>query len=206
MPNGITAAIYEGKDVSLRDYLMRVGRSMSLAIMQREENQDAPVRRREVSQYERDHVTSTRAELVRLRQMTPEQAGAGAEREFIEATASYEKTKADKAALRERYDAMLAEVEAWEPNPKVMYVKEHAIKYLRESMDFDLSKDGNDMTYYSRPVRLDGARWLAERTAQAKDAFDRAVVRLDEEIVRVADFNEHIEAFLESLPPEKVTA
>lgn len=44
MPSGMTADIYEGKDVSLRDYLMTVGRGMGFAILQRDDDSSEPVK------------------------------------------------------------------------------------------------------------------------------------------------------------------
>lgn len=203
MPMVITAAIYEGNDVSLRDYLMRVGRSMSMAIMQRDSDQDEPVKPRQESDYARRRVEEHRAELERLGALSVEDAAGAAEREFVEATEFYEKAKAEKAALRRRYEDMLAQVEAWEPDSKVIYVKEHAIKYLRESIEFDCSKDGDDMRYYPKPERLSGVDWLAQKIADAQRSLEYAEKQLAEEVARVADFNEHIEAFLRSLPPER---
>lgn len=200
MPMGITAAIYEDKDVSLRDYLMRVGRSMSMAIMQRDSDQDEPVKLRRESEYAHRSVAEHRAELERLRALSAEDAAAEAEHEFAEATEAFEKVKAEKAALRKRYEDMLVQVEGWVPELKVIYVKEHAIKCLRESIEFDCSKDGDDMRYYPKPQRLSGSAWLEQKIASEQRSLAYAEKQLAEEIERVADFNEHIEAFLRSLP------
>lgn len=104
-------------------------------------------------------------------------------------------------APEERYEDMVAQVEAWVPDPKVEYVKEQAIKYLRESIEFDLDKDGNDMRWYPKPVRLTGDAWLEQERARALEDLTRAEKALTEEIARVDDFNEHIDAFLRSPPP-----
>lgn len=205
MPMGITAEIYEGKEVTLRDYLMRVGRSMSMAIMQRDSDQDEPVKLRQESEYAHRSVREHRAELTRLQGLSAADAAREAAQEFTEASERYEATKAEKAALRLRYETMLAQVEAWEPDPKVEYVKEHAIKYLRESIDFDCGHDGDDMRYYDKPERLDGPAWLAKKLADEARSLEYAEKQLAEEIERVADFNEHITAFLESLPADEAT-
>ena len=200
MPSGITSAIYEGKDVTLRDYLMQVGRSMSMAIMQREDDQDEPVKLRQESKYPRLYVAEHQAELDRLRTMSPSEAEHAARQEFTEATKRYEKTRADKVSLRKRYEDMLSQVEAWEPDPKVAYLKDQAAKYLRESIDFDVGRDGEDMRYYPKPERLTGPVWLKTKVADEERSLERAKKTVVEEIERVADFNGHIEAFLRSLP------
>lgn len=198
MPSGITAAIYEGKDTSLRDYLIRVGRSMSMAIMQRDDDPGAPVKRREISAYCQTDVDKALAKIDRLLTMTIEEAQIASELSDIERALAIEAAIIKDTVLRERYDAMMREVRAWKPKPKVAYVKEHAIKYLQESIDHDC--DDDPAQYYPKPAGLSGAEWLRKARVDAEEELVRAETQLAEEVARVADYNEHIDAFLESLP------
>jgi hypothetical protein len=201
MPSGITSDIYEGKDVTLQDYLLRVGRSMSFAIMQRDSDVDEPVKYREPStKYDEERIAKAQAEIVELEKMTLAEAAQRSTAEYNEKMKAREEYKANKEALLQRYENMLAKVKAWEPDEKIAYVKKYAIQYLEESIEFDVGDRSNLTKYYPYPMRLNGSEWLNDKTQQARETIDRARKNIKEELDRVKDFNEHIDAFLKSLP------
>src|SRR4051794_27715841 len=99
MPSGITAEIYEGKDVSLRDYLMRVGRQMGFAVMQRDSDLDEPVKATEPSSYYERRVPELDARVQELQAMTEAEADVAAHCDFEERHTAWQETKAERAAL-----------------------------------------------------------------------------------------------------------
>jgi hypothetical protein len=126
MPTGITAAIYEGKDVSRDEFLMRVARSFTLAIMQREDDPDAPLKHDE---------------------------------------------------------------------PDHSYHNEE----IRESLEFDCGKPGEEMRFYAYPTWLSGADWINEQRAEAKRKIDYCREQIVQRDKVAAERNQHIDAFLRSL-------
>lgn len=202
MPNGYTAAIYEGKPVTLRDYLMGIGRGMGFAILQRDADRDDPVKLTEPSTGHAERsLADARTRRRVLEQMTPEDAQAAAYADFKDATARWEADLEKSLAMRARYEDMIAQVEAWRPDPLVEGAKEMALRYLRESADFDCGKPGEEMRYRPKPELLGGRAWLEREIAEAQRSIAHYEKSIAEELERTAERNRYIEAFLSSLPP-----
>lgn len=195
MPNGYTQGIYEGRDVSLREFLMTVGRGMTMAIMQRDEALDQPVKLRKISTYHQERLAEALAEQQRLLAMTFEESHRAARDEFEQRQAEHEEAARKDAELSARYDAMIEQVLGWTPEPEVDYVKTHALRYLRESKEFDCGS-----IYPPRPQRLSGSEWRAQKREENDRDIEYHKKEWNDEIERVAGFNERILAFHRSLP------
>lgn len=203
MPNGYTADIYEGKDVSLADYLMKVGRSMGFAIMQRDDPLDVPVKPvEETNSYRDKAIESAQATLAELKITSVEEASHRAKTEYEEALFKYQSDREDRLAMRGRYQAMITQVEQWSPDPLVLPVKEQALKYLHESMEHDCGKPGEEMRYYSTPKLLSGEEWIANERYHAKRDIKYHTDERDRELASVSERNLWIKTFLNSLPKD----
>lgn len=201
MPNGYTAAIYEGKDVTLRDYLMGVARGYTLAIMQRDEDLRKPVRRVEPqTRYHDEGIDAAEKRLREVAATSVEEANRKAAEEYKAACADWEIEKDRRLAMRARYEAMVQQVEAWEPDPLVAYLKEGALKHLVDSMKFDCGEPGEEMRYRPYPKLLAGAEWIDEQVRKARKDIDYHREERAKELKRTAERNAHIDAFLRSLP------
>jgi hypothetical protein len=200
MPSGITAAIYEGKEVSRDEFLMRVARSFSLAIMQREDDPDTPLKRDEANtKYHDDKIAGAEADLRELSGLSIDEARRRSMAEYDKAVEDWKAERNKRLALRSRYEAMIREVEAWEPEPLIAYLKDGALKQLRESLEFDCGKPGEEMKYRQHPQLLAAEEWIETKITAARREIDYC----REQIVKrqkVADErNEHIDAFYRSL-------
>lgn len=206
MPSGITSDIYEGKkEVTLRDYLMTVGRQMGYAIMQRDDDPTKPVEYVEPStRYYDESIAEAQAVLARIDGMSVEQAQEEANAEYAAELERWKDTERKKLELRDRYEAMIAQVEGWEPDPLIADTKTQAVKYLRESIEFDVGAPGEEMRYYRYPIRQSGAEWLNAKRDEAKRTIERGRQNIREERERTAERNRYIAAFLDSLPQEVV--
>lgn len=201
MPSGITSDLYEGKDTSLRGYLMSVGRSMGYAIMQRDADRSEPVREVTASDYNRRQADTLRQELAEIEGLSVADAWARYLAERAAAVERRDEMVRQRRELRARYTRMLAEVEAWQPDPLIASTKDYALKQLRESIDFDCGHEGEEARYWPMPpVYIGGAEYLAGRRKQLQEDIDRAEQHQREEDDRTADRNRHIAAFLGSLP------
>lgn len=206
MPMGITAAIYEGEDVSVRDYLMGVGRQMGFAIMQRDESMAEPVKPVEPhTSYYDEQIQNAEARLAELDAMTEAQADRAAREDHAQKLKAWQDRRDEKQALRERYEAMVEKVEAWEPDPLIAETtetKELALKYLRESIEFDCDKPGDTFLFDSEPQPVTGDLWLTGQRLEAERNLKYGIDHRREELERVEERNRYISAFLRSLPED----
>jgi hypothetical protein len=205
MPNGYTANIYEGKPESVRQFLMKVGRGMGFAILQRDDDWDTPIHKVEPSDYNARRLEESRERLRELEGVSIEEANRRAKAEYDEAVAAWEERRSNREAMRSRYEQRIREVEAWQPDPLVESVKNHALQYLREGMEFDCGKPGTESRWDTYPKRLGGADWLNEQRAKALHDVEYHEKENRKEIERAEERNRYIEAFLSSLPDGAAT-
>lgn len=198
MPNGITAAIYEGQSTSLRDYLMRVGRQCGFAVYQRDDNPDDPVKPVEPSDYHVKALVAAEARIAEVRAWSDEDADREAKAQFDAEFRRWLESRNEKGQIRERYEAMRTEVEAWQPDPIASFVKDQAIKYLNESIEFDCGSD--DDRWYPEPKFVLGPQFREQELAKASHDADYHTAENLKEIARADERNKYIAAFLASLP------
>jgi len=156
MPTGYTAAVVDGSITELEPFVWQLARGMGALVSMRDEPWGAPVPERfEPSQYNAERLAEARAEQHRLRVMTSKEAQAAAVAEVAEC----ERNKADyfarRNAERQRYEAMITKVQAWERAPEG--IKEFALEQLHRGMEFDCPLDAEK--YYSECPTRDGDEW-----------------------------------------------
>jgi hypothetical protein len=198
MPTGYTADVGDGKVTDFRTFALRCARNFGATIMQRDDPMDALPKPREVGDYYPKRVAEAKAEIIRLETMTLAEAEREAAKEYEAAIASDAEYKAKREETRARYEAMLAEVEAWEP-PKDEHagLKKFMTEQLRSSIDFDCADYSTERVQYSPSV------WLAKARQKAASDLAYAEKHLAEEIERCEGANQWITALYESLsrPP-----
>lgn len=209
MPSGITSAIYEGKDESLRSYLMQVGRQMMFAVMLRDEPMSVPVTLPEsdFTRYERERVTKTRRRVIELERMTDAEKAEAEAESFAAELSVWQSSRDHEDEVRARYTAMREQVEAWEPDPLIAYVKEHALRFLDESMRHDCPvraplPEGKYLRWLSKPEPMDPQAWWVREHAEAVKALENAEEYLAKREKIETERRAHIAAFLSSLPAE----
>lgn len=140
MPTGLTSKIYEGKDIAFKEFAILCARSFGALIHQRDEPLDAPIRKREPDTYYLEELEKAKKDLDDFLANPPTE-------EFLakEWEEKVEKMKKDDAEtnkkhqeLKARYEAMLKQVQAWNP-PTIEHknLKNFMIKQLNESILFD---------------------------------------------------------------------
>lgn len=190
MPTGYTAAVADGKITTLREFALQCARGMGACIMMRDAPMDAPIPQRfEPQPYYHERLVEARQNLSRLTRLTPDEAHAEAERERREAEARNAKRVADKTEELNRYNAMLAQVVAWQGAPEGL--KEFMLEQLHSGRRFDCTGEA-----YQEPVPLaDGEAWRAAREA----ALTQEIERLEEEWRKELDRTEGRNAWLAQL-------
>lgn len=201
MPTGYTADVAEGKVTEFRDFAFQCARAFGALIDMRDDPKDAPIPEKVEahSSYHETQIAKAKARLDVLRAMSPKQVALAAAAAWADARAYHEKEAAQSAVTRERYNAMLTKVEAWEPpSPDHVEMKNFMRQQLRESIDFD--------TRYTAPPRsesYDPKRWLTTEVERQERSIAYHHKALGEELERTANRNAWLKALRESLvePP-----
>ena len=114
MPTGYTSDLYEGKDIAFPDFVMKCARSFGALIEMRDDPMDAAIPDKfEASSYHTEQLEKAKADVARIKAWDDTEADSQSQLAYDRAQRKYEESLANKAAMRERYEAMLAQVKAW---------------------------------------------------------------------------------------------
>jgi len=159
MAIGCAVAIQQGG--TFEDYLMRCGVVAGAQITLRGPQaldfalDDGPVS---------PELVAARLELTLFEAMTEEGAEQACEAEYAAARAEWDKKQADKAALRSKYEFVLAQVRAWTPpGPMFEMFKLERIREIEQSIASDCGA-GRDQP----PVRLTGVQWRIQKISDTE--------------------------------------
>lgn len=199
MPSGITQPIYAGEPITPREFLIRCSGQFAAYVMQRDMGVAEPrPRHLEPPDYHRKELIGAAAKIVTLNHMTP------AERDEM-AVATFQTEHDQWASARENsrrmaadYTAMIEAVEAWDAG-EAQWVKDYALKQLRDSLRFDVHDYDSDSKWLKEPVQLSGDEWFAQEMAAAEASVVYHREHWEEDQQRTAERNEWIDKFYEAL-------
>ncbi len=138
MPTGYTEPLYAGTPITFPEFALRCARGMGVAIMQRDESIDVPIREREVEPYYAERVAKAEDALVAALARTPEEWAKARTAAFVEAREHHVADVQKRTAMRARYENMLEEVRAWDPPSKQHEgLRRFMIDQLTSSIEFD---------------------------------------------------------------------
>lgn len=144
MPTGYTAAIQDGTLTDFKEFAARCLRHLGVCISMRDEPWDAPIPERfEPSNYNLKQYEKYKLELENFNKKTASELEIQWKEE-LENTRLYNLKEQEKTKLyRERYEAMLAKVEAWQVPEKseVIGAKRFMLEQLRDSIAWDCGRD-----------------------------------------------------------------
>lgn len=196
MPTGYTADLHDGKEVTFPEFVLSCARAFGALITMRDSPMDAPIPDEfPPSPWYAEHLAKSEAKLAELRAMTPNAADVAAQAAYDLSLTEWKKAVAQAEARRERYEAMLAEVEAWQPpTAEHQGLKDFMVQQLIESIDHDCS-----MNYWPRPNRLHGSEWLEQQIARAERSVEQDRKSYVEEVERSEGRTAWVKALRESL-------
>lgn len=196
MPTGYTSDLYEGKDIKFPDFVMKCARAFGTLIELRDEPLDAPVPEEfKPSSYHTEQLEKAEAEVTRIKAWDDTEADRQAQLAYEWAVREHEQTLADRAAKRERYEAMLAQVKAWTPpTSEHQGLKDFMVKQLEGSIDFDCGTD-----YLTVPERLTGAAYKEQQLKSARWRISYHTEHGEDEVKRAAERTTWIRALRQSL-------
>lgn len=183
MPTGYTNAIANG--ISFEDFAMNCARAFAACVTLRDEDGGGEVIPDEfkASGHNLARAEAKRAELAELLSLTAEQVAARADARWQEQERERLRYNEKLAALRAKYEAMLAKVDAWNPpTPEHLGIKRFMREQIQESIRFDCSG-----TSGMKPAaRVTGAEWLARRVADLRSDIQRSMEEHEKEVTRAA--------------------
>ena len=195
MPTGYTAAIKRG--ISFRRFALLCARAMGACVMQRDEDADVLPTIPEPSDYHVKALESDRSELVKLFEWSTEDIEREAKKAFMADMERYAINNLEKTELRNKYNAMLARVVAWEPP-----TAEH--KGLRDFMVQQITSSiKGDCYELESPTCLAPEQWYQKKIDTLTRNIEYHESKNTKEISRAAERGAWITALYESLPKEQ---
>ena len=193
MPTGYTSDLYDG-DQSFEDFAMSCARAFGALVTMRDEPAGAPIPEEfEPSSYNRDQAQLAREALARIEAWTDEDAERHAAQMHASQMVAWQREDDVRKARQERYEAMLEQVQAWEPpTPDHEEMRRFMAQQLQQSIDFDC-------TQWPPPERMDGPTYKAQQLEVEKRRLERAEKANAEEVDRARRRTEWVRALRESL-------
>lgn len=200
MPTGYTDPVGKGELTDFSEFALMCSRAMGVAIMQRDESMDVPLRHYEtVPDYEFEQVARAKSAYAAAGARTLEEWVEVQERAIGDALRARAESNERMNATVANYRRMLGEVIAWQPPTKEHEnFKQFMVNQLEESIKFD----GPYPWVLPSPVSAEEYRDL-EMAKLGKRVTD-AEQRLREAEERVASRNKWVDDFLGSLPNPRV--
>ena len=197
MPTGYTSDLYEGKDVTVSDFILGCARAFGALVTMRDDRKDAPIPDEfPASDYHADAVATAEAWLDEVRSMDTDDIAEIADRDYSQSLNRWRERRAQAHDRRVRYERMLAEVRAWTPpTGEHVGLRDFMVEQLTRSIDFDCS-----MTYDDRPTRLAPFEWRAQQIEKAQHDIEYHRREHEKEVQRATERSQWVQALRESLP------
>lgn len=192
MPTGCTAAIAD--DISFEKFVWNCARAFGALVMLRDD-QNAPIPEKfEPSTCYSQWADEARAQIAALEALSGDELAIAVSGAHEAATAEWRKRETEKDALRNKYNAMLAQVVQWEPpTSEHQGLKTFMVEQIRQSIDWDCAPT-------PAPTNLDPATWKASHLEFHRRALARHEQSQVDEIERAKERAEWVKALRESLP------
>ena len=200
MPSGYTAPLYEGKDLTFREFVMRCARGMGALASMRDHSLDAEIPEKLVPDcYHEKQIGEWKAALGAAEAMTDAEADRAATEEHEAEVRLRKESAKRRRALRDCYERMLAQVEAWTPpTPDHVNLKQFMMAQLRESLRYDCCEFD-----WPAPERVTGAAFRQRQIDNARSEIARHEEELAKERWRCDQANAWLSALRASLVVER---
>ena len=185
MPTGYTSEIYNGKEMSAKEFIMRCCRAFGVAVHMRDEPLDVPIPEKlePLSSYHPDKIAELKAQLEeRMAHPIPkDKLEEEYQKELDKAYARHLETMAEKEALAERYKNLIKGVEAWTPpTPEHEELKNFSLNQLKTSLEHDCRSYEFEFLPKDKWIeRYGGTAYIEEELAYHMEQHSKEVERLN---------------------------
>lgn len=198
MPTGLTARIYEGKEVSFKDFALLCARQFGALMHMKDEPLDAPIIKREPNTFYLEELNKSKRKLEEFKANPPV-------KEFLvkEWAEKLERLKEEDIKrnkeydeLRMRYLKMLKQVEEWVPPTKEhTKLKQFMVEQLEHSIQFDCMIHNNADKFPTMEQYIEDG--LSPRHLEKEVEYYQR--RWDNEVKHCEEVNKWIEDLIKSL-------
>jgi ABC-type cobalt transport system substrate-binding protein len=195
MPTGYTAALYEGKPTTFEEFTLNAARAMGAAIMQRDDAPGPIKEASEASSYHKAALENANSKLTMLINLSVVEWTQREKDQREENDRQDREAEAKVAAIQERYEAMLIQVEDWQP-PTGEH--EGLKKFMRDQLVESIEWDCRIAPRPERPAADPVAFAKAEIARAARDVEYHAE-KLAEDEERAASRNKWVRDLKASL-------
>lgn len=198
MPTGYTAAIADG--ITFKEYAMSCARAFGALITMRDDAPDAEIPEAfEPSDYYAKALNAAAARLAELNQMDEQsklkEMEAWRDKQIADAKDAIEKKK----DLRAKYDAMLAQVNAYTPpSHEHEGLKKFMAEQINQSIDFDCNDNYHEKVL-TEAATITADEWHVRNVAEAQRDVEYYTKHHAEELQRTEGRNRWIKQLRESL-------
>jgi len=198
MPTGYTLDLYNGKDVTFEEFVLKCARAFGALIDMRDESMDAPIPEQfEPSDYHLTELIKAKKRLEEAKKWNEKIAEQEAERAYHEALKKREEFVKKNKLIRKRYEDMLSKVREWKPpTPDHVDLKKFMIQQLEDSIEFDCFIP-------EMPQRLSGKEFKEQQIRKALDDIEYHEKEYAKEVNRVHERNKWLLLLRESLKIDK---
>lgn len=193
MPTGYTCNIEKG--IEFKDFALSCARAFGACVTMRDDSSDTPIPEKfQPSNYHAPKIKKAEKALKELRKITVKDAEALAEKEFSTKMKEYEKYNKEKNKLKQKYEAMLAKVNAWTPPSTDHFeFRKFMADQIKKSIEFDCT------IYPCEVKRLTGEKWIKKEKERILWDIDYHAKGYTEEKERVESRNTWVKQLRESL-------
>ncbi len=198
MPSSYTHEIYEGKSITLKQYILKCAQAFGGFAYMKDDSVSEPTHMPEMSDhgYHADAIQNAYKMLAVAESMTLKESAREIEEICSEIEEKNRRSYEKRKALKERYEDMIVKVEAWTPpTDEHKKIKDFAISQLRGSIE----QDCRNMNKYLEPVeRMSPEEWIQGRIDTCKEDIKYHEKKLQEQIDRHKSQVQWIDDLLDS--------
>lgn len=199
MATGYTHCIKDG--ISFKDFTKRC--AQAFLIEYRDCSSSTPIKRNIPvdDSYYQQMLQDATEKLDKLQEMSEEEANVFADTSFIDRTSDFKKYLNDAISLKEKYEDMLAKIEAWNTPIELNNLKDFMISQIMASIGHDCDMDyyENAIKEQTKKVKITGKEWLKLEIASAKRDIKYAKENIDKEVASNKNRNDWVDALLDNL-------
>ncbi|MCD6283953.1 hypothetical protein J7J12_01720 [bacterium] len=194
MPTQFTEDLYE-KEVTFEEFVLKCARAMTELSLIRDQLPDAPIPEEfQPSDYHLKKLEKARQRLAEIQSWDDEQAEQEAEKAYQEAVRRRNEIIARNTQIRQRYERMLAQVQAWiPPTPDHEKLKQFMIDQLKISIKSDCSYVPN------KPRRVSGAEFKQQQMTEVWNNIKYNEKEYEKEVKSVQESNNWLRVLRKSL-------
>ncbi|MBU5262067.1 hypothetical protein [Bacillus atrophaeus] len=189
MPTGYTSDIYEGKEVSMSDYLIKCARAFGAAITMRDEPLDKSIPVFEPNPYYKENLDKERIKYDHFLKMTDDEIRHEIDVMYDEQLESCKRLAKESQDRLKRYESILKELNVWDP-PTVDHIelKNFAISQIGSSIKTDCIYSD----YCRYPQKPTVEEWKSRKLKDFETNIEYYSAKWNEEVLHTKNRNKWV--------------